>query len=78
MLKYLPHQYKHCSIVSHFNRNNFRESSKHNEWHQDATSVPYGHLLIDLTPKTVHLDIALIVVLFKQTFIYQQEQRQSL
>ena len=23
------------------------------EWYQDATSVPYGHLLIDLTPKTV-------------------------
>ena len=22
------------------------------EWYQDATSVPYGHLLIDLTPKT--------------------------
>ena len=22
-------------------------------WYQDATSVPYGHLLIDLTPKTV-------------------------
>ena len=23
------------------------------EWYQDAISVPYGHLLIDLTPKTV-------------------------
>ena len=23
------------------------------EWYQDATSVPYGHLLIDLTPRTV-------------------------
>ena len=23
------------------------------EWYQDATSVPYGHLLIDLSPKTV-------------------------
>ena len=23
------------------------------EWYQDATSVPYGHLLIDLIPKTV-------------------------
>ena len=23
------------------------------EWYQDATSVPYGHLLIDLTAKTV-------------------------
>ena len=23
------------------------------EWYQDAASVPYGHLLIDLTPKTV-------------------------
>ena len=23
------------------------------EWYQDATSVPYGHLLIGLTPKTV-------------------------
>ena len=23
------------------------------EWYQDATSVPNGHLLIDLTPKTV-------------------------
>ena len=23
------------------------------EWYQDALSVPYGHLLIDLTPKTV-------------------------
>ena len=23
------------------------------EWYQDATSTPYGHLLIDLTPKTV-------------------------
>ena len=23
------------------------------EWYQDATSVPYGHLLIDLTPKTI-------------------------
>ena len=23
------------------------------EWYQDATSVPYGHLLIDLTPQTV-------------------------
>ena len=23
------------------------------EWYLDATSVPYGHLLIDLTPKTV-------------------------
>ena len=22
------------------------------EWYQDATSVPYGHLLIDLTLKT--------------------------
>ena len=25
------------------------------EWYQDATSVPYGHLLIDLTTKTVDL-----------------------
>ena len=25
------------------------------EWNQDATSTPYGHLLIDLTPKTVDL-----------------------
>ena len=24
------------------------------EWYQDATSVPYGHLHIDLTPKTVN------------------------
>ena len=24
------------------------------KWYQDATSVPYGHLLIDLTPKTVN------------------------
>ena len=24
------------------------------EWYQDATSVPYGHLHIDVTPKTVH------------------------
>ena len=23
------------------------------EWYQDATSTPYGHLLVDLTPKTV-------------------------
>ena len=23
------------------------------EWYQDATFVPYGHLLIDLTPKTI-------------------------
>ena len=23
------------------------------EWYQDATSVPYGHLIFDLTPKTV-------------------------
>ena len=23
------------------------------EWYQDPTSIPYGHLLIDLTPKTV-------------------------
>ena len=23
------------------------------EWYQDATSTPYGHLLNDLTPKTV-------------------------
>ena len=23
------------------------------EWYQDATSTPYGHLIIDLTPKTV-------------------------
>ena len=23
------------------------------EWYQDVTSVPYGHLFIDLTPKTV-------------------------
>ena len=23
------------------------------EWYQDATSVPYGHLLIDLTTKTI-------------------------
>ena len=23
------------------------------EWYQDATSVPYGHLVIDLAPKTV-------------------------
>ena len=23
------------------------------EWYQDATSIPYGHLLIDLGPKTV-------------------------
>ena len=23
------------------------------EWYQDATSDPYGHLFIDLTPKTV-------------------------
>ena len=23
------------------------------EWYQDATSNPYGHLLVDLTPKTV-------------------------
>ena len=25
------------------------------EWYHDATSAPYGHLLIDLTPKTVDL-----------------------
>ena len=24
------------------------------EWYHDATSTPYGHLLIDLTPKTVN------------------------
>ena len=23
------------------------------EWYQDVTSTPYGHLLLDLTPKTV-------------------------
>ena len=22
------------------------------EWHRDATSVPFGHLLIDLSPRT--------------------------
>ena len=26
--------------------------SKLKEWYQDATSVPYGHILLDLTPKT--------------------------
>ena len=26
--------------------------SKLKRWYQDATSVPYGHILIDLTPKT--------------------------
>ena len=29
--------------------------SQMKEWYQDATSVPYGHLLVDLTPKTVDL-----------------------
>ena len=29
--------------------------SRLKEWYQDATSTPYGHLLIDLTPKTVDL-----------------------
>ena len=43
--------------------------------YQDAKFVPYGHLLIDLTPKTVdsHLGIALIVAQFQQNFIYQLE-----
>ena len=27
--------------------------SQWKEWYQDATSIPYGHLLIDLTTKTV-------------------------
>ena len=45
------------------------------KWYQDAKFVPYGHLLIDLTPKTVdtHLGIALIVAQFQQNFIYQLE-----
>ena len=29
--------------------------SRMKEWYQDASSVPYGHFLIDLTPKTVDL-----------------------
>ena len=28
--------------------------SQGKEWYQDATSVPYGHLLIDSNPKTVY------------------------
>ena len=30
-----------------------RRGSQLKEWYQDATSIPYGHLLIDLTPKKV-------------------------
>ena len=29
--------------------------SQFKAWYQDATSIPYGHLLLDLTPKTVDL-----------------------
>ena len=48
------------------------------EWYQGATSVPYGHLLIDLTPKQlIHLGIALIVAHFQQRLIYQIELRQN-
>ena len=48
------------------------------EWYQDATSVPYGHLLIDLTPKKlIQLGIALIVAQFQQSFTCQLEQRQN-
>ena len=48
------------------------------EWYQDATTTPYGHLLIDLTPKTVDsLRYAQTVVQFYQSFIYQQEQKLS-
>ena len=30
-----------------------KDATSQHQWYQDATSVPYGHLLIDLTPKTV-------------------------
>ena len=42
------------------------------EWYQDATSVPYGHLLIDLSPKQLILyDIVQTVVQHQQSFIFQ-------
>ena len=52
--------------------------SQMKEWYQDATSTPYGHLLIDLTPKTVDsLRYCTTVFQFHQGFIYQQEQKET-
>ena len=52
-----------------------RRGSQLKEWYQDATSIPYGHLLFDLTPKKVDslLGIALIVGQFQKNFTYQLE-----
>ena len=48
------------------------------EWYQDATSVPYGHLLIDLTSKTVvTLRYCSNNGSVPTKFIYQLEHRQN-
>ena len=49
------------------------------EWYQDATSTPYGHLLLDLTPKTVDslrycTNSGSVPSKF---YLYQQEQKLS-
>ena len=41
------------------------------DWYRDATSVPFGHLLIDLSPRTaMDYVISQTVVLFHQKFIF--------
>ena len=48
------------------------------EWYQDATSTPYGHLLIDLTPKTVDsLRYCTNSGSVPSNFYLQQEQKLS-
>ena len=40
------------------------------EWYQVATSIPFCHLLINLTPKKlIHLDLALIVAKLQRSFL---------
>ena len=48
------------------------------EWYQDATSIPYGHLIINLTPKTVDsLRCCTNGGFVHQKNVYQQIQKLS-
>ena len=40
-------------FTNQYIKSTIRSRSQLKEWYQDAISVPYSHLLIDLTPKTV-------------------------
>ena len=40
------------------------------DWYRDATSVPFGHLLIDLSPRTDNRLRYCTVDLFRQSFVF--------